>query len=482
MPNSSPPLGGEGSWRRGGNVAPEEGGWRRRPRRAADNAAHCTPTQACATAADKIGVELCVSTLLLCKPGQGVQVEPRCRPFGWAYAVGRYVEERAPREWNSGACRVAAAGDDWEARLIGLCAHLAKVLPDGADFEIVPWFVSEGRVMFVLTARVAADAPADAGIEELVVPSPMADAAIGATAAPAADAPADAPAAEVSLLSQTLQVLLPALPLDMHAAMSRSGLGPGYFDGPASARIAPGDALYLDWLLKLLRDFPGVAAGVSEYALQVGGDEGMRQAGKQSTHPRWTINQVMMFFHKQILDEIVKVNFFMVEGDVSLGRAFRGCRQGQYWWVGSIPEGALLYDFWADLLFCVKGIVQALDFKFAEVNFAPLQHPFHFNLLPFDGSITYDGMFQPLTSAMDQPAVMATADRLRPRLAELCARPPIMTLLPEHALLDPYPMRSIQVSMFGRSVALPREGVVKVEQPGDPTKAPADVNRWWEGL
>ncbi|KAJ1632040.1 hypothetical protein T492DRAFT_868932 [Pavlovales sp. CCMP2436] len=236
-------VGGEGSWRRGGNVAPEEGGWRRTPRRAADNAAHRTPTPAFATAADKIVVELCVSTLLLCKPGQGVQVEPRCGPFGLAYAVERYVEKRVPREWNSGACGVAAAGDDWEARLIGLCAHLAKVLPDGTDFEIVPWFVSEGRVMFVLTARVAiapqqqraaggkrrgaaraqahvpapadafADAPADAGIEELVVLSPVADAATGVAAAPAADARADAPAAEVLLLSQTLQVLLPALPL-----------------------------------------------------------------------------------------------------------------------------------------------------------------------------------------------------------------------------------------------------------------------------
>ncbi|KAJ1632974.1 hypothetical protein T492DRAFT_867415 [Pavlovales sp. CCMP2436] len=188
-----------------------------------------------------IGVELCVSALFLCKPGQGVQVEPRCGPNGWAYAVGWYVEERAPRKWNSGAC------------------------------GIVPWFVSEGRVMLVLTARAAiapqqrraaggkhrgaavgvkphvggmgaragrsarraaeralaaaeraqapvpadafADASADAEIEELVVPSPVADAATGVAAAPAADAPADASAAEVSLLSQTLQVLLPALPL-----------------------------------------------------------------------------------------------------------------------------------------------------------------------------------------------------------------------------------------------------------------------------
>ncbi|KAJ1638678.1 hypothetical protein T492DRAFT_857821 [Pavlovales sp. CCMP2436] len=212
-----------------------------------------------------IGVELCVSTLFLCKPGQGVQVEPRCGPFGWAYAVGRYVDERAPREWNSGACGVAAAGDDREARLIGLCAHLAKVLPDGANIEIVPWFVSEGRVMFVLTARVAITSqqrraaggkrrgaavggephvggmsaragrsvrlaakralaaaeraqapvpvPADAGIEELVVPPPVTDVATGVAAAPAADAPADAPAAEVSLLS-TLQVLLPALHIE----------------------------------------------------------------------------------------------------------------------------------------------------------------------------------------------------------------------------------------------------------------------------
>ncbi|KAJ1634680.1 hypothetical protein T492DRAFT_971781 [Pavlovales sp. CCMP2436] len=135
------------------------------------------------------------------------------------------------------------------ARLIGLCAHLAKVLPDGADFEIVPWFVSEGRVMFVLTARVAiapqqrraaggkrrgaavggkphvggmdaragrsarraAERALTAAERELVVPSSVADAATGVAAAPAADAPADAPAAKVSLLSQTLQVLLPAL-------------------------------------------------------------------------------------------------------------------------------------------------------------------------------------------------------------------------------------------------------------------------------
>ncbi|KAJ1615661.1 hypothetical protein T492DRAFT_897142 [Pavlovales sp. CCMP2436] len=62
-------------------------------------------------------------------------------------------------------------------------------------------------------ANAPADASADAGIEELVVPSPVADATTGVAAAPAADAPADAPAAELSLLSQTLQVLLPALPL-----------------------------------------------------------------------------------------------------------------------------------------------------------------------------------------------------------------------------------------------------------------------------
>ncbi|KAJ1620814.1 hypothetical protein T492DRAFT_888052 [Pavlovales sp. CCMP2436] len=42
----------------------------------------------------------------------GVQVKPRCGPFGWAYAVRRYVEERAPRERNSGACGVATAGDE----------------------------------------------------------------------------------------------------------------------------------------------------------------------------------------------------------------------------------------------------------------------------------------------------------------------------------------------------------------------------------
>ncbi|KAJ1635815.1 hypothetical protein T492DRAFT_862894, partial [Pavlovales sp. CCMP2436] len=62
-------------------------------------------------------------------------------------------------------------------------------------------------------AEAPADAPVDAGIEELVVPSPVVDAATGVAAAPASDAPADALAAEVSLLSQTLQVLLPALPL-----------------------------------------------------------------------------------------------------------------------------------------------------------------------------------------------------------------------------------------------------------------------------
>jgi hypothetical protein len=142
-------------------------------------------------------------------------------------------------------------GDDWKARLLGLYTHLAKVLPDGAEFTVAPWHVSGGRVMFVITARAASaprqqraaggrshggrvarasrtarraaertapvpapapapDAPADAGTEELVVPTPVADAATGVAAAPAAAAPADAPAAEVARLSQTPQVSPPS--------------------------------------------------------------------------------------------------------------------------------------------------------------------------------------------------------------------------------------------------------------------------------
>jgi hypothetical protein len=168
------------------------------------------------------------------------------------YAVGRYARGRAPGEWNPGACGVAAAGDDWEARLVAIWGGLKTKLPN-ADFEIAPWIVSGGRVMFVLTAHVAIasrqqraagvkrhggrvaratrtarraaeqraapatapapDAPADAGTEELVVPSPVADVAAGVAAASAGAAPDNAPAAEVARLSQTLQVSPPALPL-----------------------------------------------------------------------------------------------------------------------------------------------------------------------------------------------------------------------------------------------------------------------------
>jgi hypothetical protein len=134
---------------------------------------------------------------------------------------------------------------------------LVTKLPDDADFEIAPWFVSGGRVMFVLTARAAIaprwqraagvkkhggkasrasrsarrageravapapapadspapDAPADAGTEELVVPTPVADVATGVAVATAGPAPDNAPAAEVARLSQTLQVSSSALPL-----------------------------------------------------------------------------------------------------------------------------------------------------------------------------------------------------------------------------------------------------------------------------
>jgi hypothetical protein len=84
-----------------------------------------------------------------------VKVTPRWGPDEWAYAVGRYARGRAPGEWNPGACGVAAAGDDWEARLVAIWGLLKKTELPNADFEIAPWFVSGGRVMFALTAHVA---------------------------------------------------------------------------------------------------------------------------------------------------------------------------------------------------------------------------------------------------------------------------------------------------------------------------------------
>jgi hypothetical protein len=242
------------AWRspgRGREAAPGRDGWRRTPR-AAGNAERRAPTPACVTAADQAAVELLVALWLLCKPGQGVLVGPRWAASGWAYAVGRYARERAPGKWNSGACGVDAASDDWESRVAAIFSLLETKLPDGVEFEIAPWFVSGGRVMFMLTARAAiaprwqraagvkrhggkasrasrsarraaesalapapapADAPADAGIEELEVPSPVAGVATGVAAAPAAASPADAPAAEVARLSQTPQVSPPSLPL-----------------------------------------------------------------------------------------------------------------------------------------------------------------------------------------------------------------------------------------------------------------------------
>ncbi|KAJ1639580.1 hypothetical protein T492DRAFT_856504 [Pavlovales sp. CCMP2436] len=181
--------------------------------------------------------------------------------------VELFVPMRAPRGRYPGACGEAAAGDGWEARLGAIWGWLATVLPSDVDFKIAPWFARGGRVMFVLTACVAiapllqraaggkshggaaggkshggrasrarraaeraakraakraaeraaapapAGAPADARIEELMVPSPVADAATGVVAAPAAATPADAPAAEVARLSQTSQVSPPSLPL-----------------------------------------------------------------------------------------------------------------------------------------------------------------------------------------------------------------------------------------------------------------------------
>ncbi|KAJ1636118.1 hypothetical protein T492DRAFT_862236 [Pavlovales sp. CCMP2436] len=162
-----------------------------------------------------------------CAPGQGVQLEPRWSAEGWGYAAWRNVEQRAPRGRYPGACGEAAAGDGWEARLEAIWGWLVTVLPSDVDFKIAPWFARGGRVMFVLTARVAiaplrqraaggkshggavvgkshggrasrarraaeraakrsaeraagpapACAPADARTEELMVPSPVADAA-----------------------------------------------------------------------------------------------------------------------------------------------------------------------------------------------------------------------------------------------------------------------------------------------------------------
>jgi hypothetical protein len=196
---------------------------------------------------------------------------------------------------------VAAAGDDWEARLVAIWGGLKTELPN-ADFEIAPWFVSGGRVMFMLTAHVAIasrqqraagvkrhggrvaratrtarraaeqraapatapapDAPADAGTEELVVPSPVADAATGVAAASAGAAPDNAPAAEVVRLSQTPQVSPPALPLHalFHAVVERT---PGFI----TSAISP----LVNWAFR-----PGKHSRSSDEESSSGGDDGKR--------------------------------------------------------------------------------------------------------------------------------------------------------------------------------------------------------------
>jgi hypothetical protein len=133
---------------RGGN-----GRWRRPS--AADNAVPRAPTPAGMTAADKAGVELFVSMILCCVPGQGVQLEPRWSEEGWGYAAGRFVERRAPWDRYPGACGEATAGDEWKARLVAIWGWLETVLPPDVDFKIAPWFARGGCVMFVLTARAA---------------------------------------------------------------------------------------------------------------------------------------------------------------------------------------------------------------------------------------------------------------------------------------------------------------------------------------
>ncbi|KAJ1626903.1 hypothetical protein T492DRAFT_877635 [Pavlovales sp. CCMP2436] len=98
-------------------------------------------------------------------------------------------------------------------------------------------------------------APADAGIEELVVSSSVVDAATGVAAAPVADAPADAPAAELIGTIGTIaarghaQLLLAnkgatAAPARFKGDTARSGSIPGkhqallYTIGPTSGRVA----------------------------------------------------------------------------------------------------------------------------------------------------------------------------------------------------------------------------------------------------
>jgi hypothetical protein len=111
-------------------------------------------------------------------------------------------------------------------------------------------------------APAPADAPADAGMEELAVPSPVADVATGVTAAPAAASPADAPAAEVVRLSQTPQVSPPALPLHalFHAVVERT---PGFI----TSAISP----LVNWAFR-----PGKHSRSSDEESSSGGDDGKR--------------------------------------------------------------------------------------------------------------------------------------------------------------------------------------------------------------
>uniref|UniRef100_A0A7S4MZ21 Uncharacterized protein n=1 Tax=Prymnesium polylepis TaxID=72548 RepID=A0A7S4MZ21_9EUKA len=263
-----------------------------------------------------------------------------------------------------------------------------------------------------------------------------------------------------------------------------------HFDGPADARIPPGDAVYMDWLLTTTRHFANQAFVVSQLMHQQGGDDELRELGPYGYTERYRVNQVLFFFLDQVLDNLVEMNKDLVEADIAPMRAFGGRRQGWFWFMGAAEGGALLYDADADLLFVVKGLVSSLDFLLSAAKLAtPCE--LYMTLLPWADAagtpmITYDGILLHEKINPLAPMGLRSGDDERAaidaRAAEIVAKPPIAALGPEHA--RPQCTRlveNLQTVWQDATFELPtRLAILDPSVLGSPDAPPEAAARWWE--
>jgi len=107
---------------------------------------------------------------------------------------------------------------------------------------------------------------------------------------------------------------------------------PEYFDGPAGHRVAMGDAMYILWILRTVRQFANARYGVSTVMHKLGGDQQLAQLGYLTVRERWMVGQVAFHYWEQCLDQLVELNREMDEADVAPTRGWSTARRPAFYW------------------------------------------------------------------------------------------------------------------------------------------------------